>query len=186
MEIETYEENEVGEACVDDRNELLRIAEELGAKGQLKILDNTETFPYRKMTIIEKRVYGTLFPQHTNFIEFSESIIPIRIMQVAAHAIKYPEACYLKVWHSRSFQDPILVGQSSEYSDDQHILARWGDALESLNVLKKKAIEILRPKMIASLSDIKARLSGWENAGDHHLENYLNGEASYAHPQYFE
>lgn len=189
MEIETYEMNEVRESCIDDKNELLALANQLGAKGQLKILesgDSVKTFPYRKITTLEKRVYETLFSSQTELKNFSESIIPVRVMQIAAHAIAYPETCYLTVWHNRSFQDPVLIGTSQQYGSEMYILARWGEALESLNVLKKKAIEILRPKMIASLSDIKIRLSGWETDSYARLENYLNGEASYAHPQYFE
>jgi len=192
MEIETYEEQEVKPTCLDDKNELLKLANDIGAHGQRGLLDDSSavirTFPYRKMTLREKRIYETLLPVKDEIGVFKDSVIPLRVMQIAAHAVQFPETKRLEVWHSRTMTDPLLVGckENSSWTSDLFILARWGDVLESIEILKKKAIEILRPKAAVAIADARSKIAAWETAVDSRLEAYINGDFNSAHPQFFD
>lgn len=149
MKIETYEIEEVkgSEAStLAADGEALILIEKLGLKGQQQLLssDGTGTrFCYPIMTKLEALVYGTCFPMKTELTAFAVEIIPIRVLQVAAFCKDFPQTAWLEVWHpATSKVDPVLVGRRSHYSGDNYLLARWGNALDSFEVLTERARKI--------------------------------------------
>ena len=150
MLVETFEVLETDcEGNVEQDAEAIALIEKLGLDGQKSLIhgagDKAERCPYRKMSVQEQFIYERICPQKTKLSEYSDGPIPLRVLQVAAHARELFQECY--VWSATSvdMNDPVLVGRKgSEYSPELFILARWGEVLEPLDVLAKKACEIFR------------------------------------------
>lgn len=146
MEIEVFEEEEVRQLTAEDVVECSELIERLSLTGQQKFYKGTEALkvcPYRRITVQEQFVYGTLLPSQTLLSLYDASPVPLRILQVAAHAKEvidgYPE---LVVYHQPNPKaDPVLVARiGNQYSPDAiYLLARWGEALEEFSVLADRA-----------------------------------------------
>lgn len=165
MLVETYEveevKTEIGNLAAD--SEAAELINKLGLEGQSSLL-NKETvtrFPYRKMTKEEGFVYSVLCPKKTELAKYSEASIPLRVLQVAAHAkdtafldemvVLYPENADIK--------DPVLVGYKKVgYETHQYILARWGTELEPLSKLLPIALEKRKGQLRAKLCQFKAKI----------------------------
>jgi hypothetical protein len=152
MQIETYEIEESKDemARLGADSESIDLIEKLGLHGQkgLSNGEKAERLPYRKMTEEEGNIYGLLFPKKTPIEDYSDSIIPLRVLQVAAHAKELNFCESLRVWHPENadIEGPILVG-SRKHPENSHIteifvLARWGEALETLEALAVRAKKI--------------------------------------------
>jgi len=175
MEVETFEalENETGEQAPEMESEAIELIETLGLTGQQELLkpvdedsDVLTRIPYRVMTAEEKIVYSVLCPDFTMLDEYNESPIPLRVLQVAAHACDLMEE--VEVWYNGSVlvKDPVLVGYQYNFNAEPRyrakafILARWGDELGSLEELREKAIELWKRDALTSAksAEEKARV----------------------------
>lgn len=148
MQIETYECQEVTET-LEQSEEAKALVESLGLSEQRKFYTPSEqpVFPYRKMTAQEKIVYHTILASYAELSKFGESAVPLRVLQVAAHAAQ----CFqdkqhkLIVYHSPNadVKDPLLTLRvGSDYTYEEYILARWGEVLDNFNTLKEHAKKI--------------------------------------------
>lgn len=166
MQVETFEQTEVVGGKLEDENspEALEIIESLGLQGQKKMTKESEggvitRCPYRTMNIKELRVYECLFPQKTEIQKYQASMIPLRVLQVAAHAKSLDLFDRIEVWGEISKpRDPILVGikKTDSWSHDNYILARWGDALESFEVLFERAKAVTKEHFKAKAEKTRA------------------------------
>lgn len=177
MNVETYEVPEVdcnGE--VESDEEAIALIEKLGLTGQQKLLKKNESgeqvrTPYRKMTAEELFVYRTLCPKTDDVRKYDDGPIPVRVLQVAAHAMDLFEK--VQVWYpdNADVRDPVLVGVNGDgYSRmERFILARWGDVLESLSELHAKAVEIAvrarKSKLLEIRAEVDSNLAALD--GDH-------------------
>lgn len=177
MQIETYEvltlDVDASGRLVNETVsvEALALIEALGLEGQQSLVqvatvddETVETrVPYRQTTAEEKAIFATLFPIKTPIEKYRGDAIPLRVLQIAAHARDCELALY--VLHPATdirLNDPVLVGEKKVPSTaangfsgtEQFLLARWGDAVESLDVLREKAL----PKVVESLRT-QAKLS---------------------------
>jgi len=166
MQVETYEATETtvdGAECTQDAVQLMR---ELELDGQLKRLEqsNGVANPYRKMTAEEAFVYQRVCPKRTRLNEYDSGWVPLRVLQVAAHARTMFTT--LLVLHPEDVRiDPVLVGTSTKYNalhtrDDDHILARWGEVLLPLAELRAKAIADWRHEYDEKVAALAAQLAG--------------------------
>ena len=169
MQIETFELQEVTDQGVEQSAEAVAICEKLGLSGQLergKDASGTR-FSYRKMTALEGRVYGVLCPRKTEIAKYSDEPIPLRVLQVAAHGREMFDT--LEIWHpdNADIKDPVLVGikdpvlvgiKGTSWSGERYILARWGEVLDSLDVLKSMAAKIVRSKIADKLAEADQKL----------------------------
>jgi len=176
MQIETFEQTEEtvsGKEC-EKSEEALALIEKLGLKGQSELTnDKGERFPYRKMSVQEFRVYSELFPAHSKIEDYSDSMIPLRVLQVAAHAKELGIAKEIQVWGERGKPvDPILVGTVG-YNEPPFLLARWGEALAPFDELyekaKKKMVEKYKAEAAKKIADMKAVLEAPESLALEHL-----------------
>lgn len=177
MQIETYEVPEVA-ACdgtVESEAEAVALIERLGLEGQRELLNPTkkqERCPYRKMTAEEFKVYEVILSNKTPLKKFSDGPIPLRVLQVAAHAQELFDHVY--VWHAPNadIKDPLLVGINgacADYGDRQYfLLARWGDVLLPFAELRALAAKLwaekLRVKFSKIMAEAKARLESVNEA----------------------
>lgn len=167
MQVETYEEQEVAEMTEEKCEAVQELIEKLGLEGQEEFYKkdtSTAPFPYRRMTLQEKFVYSVLFPSVTEIGKFRSGAIPLRVLQVAAHAKElYAGECKLLVWHSADVRkDPVLVLSATDPTEKwrkaEYVLARWGDALEEFSVLAERAKKEWANRSRADLSKIKTRV----------------------------
>jgi len=177
MQIETYEVTEVdADGKKEDCAEAIALIEKLNLEGQREMLspEKDARCPYRKMTKEEGFVYGTLCPIKTVIQKFKDEPIPLRVLQVAAHADSLGIYRTIEVWHPESadIKDPVLVGTIGEQygTREFYILARWGETLEAFDVLKVQAVKVFRAlikgKLERILSDVKADIEACDAASD--------------------
>lgn len=186
MEIETYEITEANETGkVDDYEQVKELTEKLQLEGQSVFFQGEKKvlFPYRKITKQESLVYSTVLSDKTRVEKFQESVIPLRVLQVIAHARELNYYDYLEVWHcpNADLKDPLLVGvKGTEYSGERHILARWGEVLESFETLSKMALIHLKKEARASYDKELAELLCKKDAVEFTVEGrFLQGERMY-------
>ena len=165
MLVETFEvQKEVNaDGQTQPDAECMALIEQLGLTGQHQLIHRDEKggdkiCPYRKMTADEMAVYAILCDQKTELRTYADEAIPLRILQVAAHARDFFQ--YLEVWHPRNadVKDPVLIGRKGQFMGEVFILARWGKVLDSFEVLKAQATKIYREKCLSEMKRIKSEL----------------------------
>lgn len=171
MQVETYEvltfDVAADGSLVNEQvsEESLALISALGLEGQQELVSTKEVGgeevqtrnPYRLLTNEERNIFATLFPVKTRIESYKGDAIPLRVLQVAAHAKSLGMVLY--VLHPETnprANDPVLIGQietpvqhswGALKEVQQYLLARWADALDSLDTLREKAI----PKLAAQL-----------------------------------
>lgn len=189
MQIETYEieeiQGELGTMAAD--SESIELIDKLGLSGQKELCDkDTDTrFPYPVMSEKEALVYGVLFPEKTAVENYKSGIIPLRVLQVVAHVKQFDFIKRIEVWHPADARDkdPVLVAISKHPQYDwssgpTYILARWGDALKTIDELSVKARKIWAAKTRADLTDIQGRVASELASLDAAAESaFLTGKA---------
>src|SRR5574341_106728 len=93
-------------------DEAKALIQKLGATGQEALYsENREVgpCPYRKMTPTEYAVYKTLLPVREPINKFNAGPIPLRVLQIAAHATEQLQGT-LVIWHQGvGKDDPVLT-----------------------------------------------------------------------------
>lgn len=166
MLVETFECEETNEETPEISEEAISIMESLGMTQQIeKMTKKTDTgaerCPYREMTGEERFIYSTLCPEATELKNYHASPIPLRVLQVAAHAHEYFDV--MQMWHVASLivKDPVLVGIIGEVyraNSKRYILARWGEALDEHPAMIKQAEAIAKENLRQRLNAIIARI----------------------------
>ena len=183
MDIETYEVTEVCEkGSTENFEQTKEIINDLDLKGQMKFVDNEtqEVHPYRKLTGQEKLVYETLLPEVTLLKDYDDSIIPLRVLQVAAHALSLGVITEIEVWHTSNadVKDPLLVGTNGKgkYSSDTayYILARWGDVLENFQVLSENARKMLVDEANAKITTVISQVTALKESIAENVKDKFN------------
>ncbi len=176
MQIETFEEQEIKEQTIEQAEECIALAEQLGLKGQKEFTNPEvkEQFPYRKATKEEAFVYDTLLPTSCDVEEYSDSAIPLRVLQVIAHAKSLGKFTRIEVQYAANadVKDPVVFAYiGDKYSRSQRfILARWGESLDSLTKMIPKAVKKfaarLKMKAMEQIDELKAGLKRLDEADD--------------------
>ena len=122
VQVETYEVGETGfdGESIECDAESIEIMEKLGLDGQLQLVvsdegEATARIPYRKMTKDEALVFELIFGKKTSLKNFSDEAIPLRVLQVAAHATDIFDQ--IQVWHKPSADINCLLYTSPSPRD---------------------------------------------------------------------
>jgi len=164
MEVETFECLELAEETHPEINdESLRLIEELGLDGQKpKEVDGEKRrIPYQIMTTEQFRVYKALCPMAYTPKEYKRSPIPLRVLQVMAHA--KPLFGKLEIWdvEDSTIKDPVLVGTiDASYDTSTYLLARWGAELDEFFCLRKRALQALKDRAASDLKKVEVKVKG--------------------------
>ena len=67
-------------------DEAKALVEQLGAVEQSRFYDHQQPAAYRKMTPLEYAVYKTILPRREEIKSFKACPIPLRVLQIGAHA----------------------------------------------------------------------------------------------------
>jgi hypothetical protein len=189
MEVETYEVTEMlTDGTMENHDEALALIEQLELRGQQKLLNPrtlqdgdtvTERNPYRLATKEELNIFHACFPDEVLLEDFSLSPIPLRVLQVAAHAKRVlPGNITMVVWtpEDSTLRDPVLLGKGTDrYNTTYYLLARWGEALESMEFLKEVAKRKLTAKVEMQIADLKEELAKTERTYKNKINAHLEG-----------
>jgi hypothetical protein len=179
MNVETYECSETAAEPIEACEEAVQIMEDLGLEGQKSLVSAKDDepqarCPYRAMTAEEEFVFRVLCPATAKISRYDAGPLPLRVLQIAAHASGLDIYNRLEVWYvaKRPDPDPVLIGivASGNYDWEvtaRHILARWGDELESWPVLVKRALEKKRTQVADAFGTLARRLQALTS--DHEL-----------------
>ncbi len=179
MEVETYEVIETTSAGVECDAEAIKLIEALGLTGQQELVTAPEGTPtrnpYRLMTREELHVYKILMPKESRIEAYSDGPIPLRVLQVAAHAKDMFDWLTVCCPATGPKDNPILIGVKAHATHrslekERFILARWGDCLLPFEKMKEKAAAIAREGVIAAMNKVRAEvaatIAGLEGMGD--------------------
>jgi hypothetical protein len=147
MKVETYEITEP-EPEPQIEAEAIELIDKLGLEGQKTLVkpetDVSEQIPYKELTKAEVVVFEAVFPKHDEVKQYAAGVMPVRVLQVAAHSIELFNK--VQVWHREdSVADPVLMGINGTYSKEKHyLLARWGESVSKYETLLKEARESIK------------------------------------------
>jgi len=170
LQVETYECSETAAEPIEACEEAVEIMEQLGLDGQKALVSQAENepakrCPYRDMTAEETFVFGVLCPAAARLNKYDAGPIPLRVLQVAAHAAGLGIYDHLEVWYvaKQPEPDPVLIGIiGGKYEWEvkaRHLLARWGDELESWVVCRKRALEKKREQVSDAYAVLARKLT---------------------------
>ena len=170
MKTETYECSEVAAEHPEVTSEAIEIIESLELEGQKGLISRTDgpnpiRCPYRMMKAEEKFVFELLCPQRREASEYKASAIPIRVLQVLAHANSLTIFKAYQIWAAEGeIKDPVLVAYTSTETwrskTGPYILARWADELDSWAQLTKQAMVIWKAKTLSELKSLERKIRG--------------------------
>lgn len=177
VQVQTYECEETVAEHVECESAAVELIEQLGLAGQRDLLarhagadgDTTKRCPYRKMEADEQFIYRQLCPQRGTLEKYSAGPIPLRVLQVAAHAKSLNFFETLEVWarESAAVDDPVLVGihkpAGASWGRELFILARWGEALDELPAMMKSATAAWLRKAKAKVAADRTALREFES-----------------------
>lgn len=166
VQVQTFEQTEVNAVGETEKldAEAIELSERLGLTGQRSLVSTGEVktlCPYRVMTKEERVVYEMLCPEKQKVENYDKGPIPLRVLQVLAHAKELGIFTGFKVWHATIGDDPILVAYKEEHSSATwFLLARWGEVLEDFAVLGQRALAQWKPQVEARLREIQSQVTG--------------------------
>jgi len=172
MQVETFECQETASEPLECSEEAIKIIGDLGLSGQQKLISKRESetkqverCPYRQIRGDERFVYHQLCPRETDLKSFSECPVPLRVLQVIAHAESLGLFKLFRVWSAEgAVKDPVVLAYEEEEtyksSNVPYILARWGEELDEWAILVEKAVAKWREKAIAALVKIQSQVKG--------------------------
>jgi len=193
MEVETFEvlERETGEQAPEMEAEAIEIIEALGLTGQQGLIVEPgeaevavkTRIPYRKIKADEEAIYKVLCPSSCLIEEYEAGPIPLRVLQVAAHAKEldfFNEGLHVCYAPDVQTKDPLLVGHRKSIPagttwarTETFILARWGDVLLSMEELyelaKEKWMETTKGACVKVKAETDILLASLEAAAIRHL-----------------
>lgn len=170
MQVETFECSETAAEPIEACDEAVRLMDELGLAGQKELVHPAEKTgfvsrcPYRQITADEMFVYQTLCPTATPLERYNASAIPLRVLQVAAHAKSLGMFKRLQVWDraAAEVKDPVLVAYTGDAYDWQNnhcfILARWGEELETFATLVGRAVGAAKESLVEQADALAAKV----------------------------
>lgn len=182
MLVETYEVTELTADLKPECDaEALALIESLNLNGQMDLATRSDDGaakrnPYRHMTREEALVYGLLLPKKTKIADYADGMIPLRVLQVAAHAKEHFTELWVWSPASAADKDPLLVGMTkqpipgmpSHYTrDTEWLLARWGDVLLPFPELIKQAAVRAREKINLAIRRAKGEIEKDEKLVPH-------------------
>ncbi len=182
MQVETYEIDLTegtasGPEAVKMEAEAVALCETLGLAGQLNLITPPDPvtpdiepgtrLPYRKATEEEVFVLNMVCPATTPIEQYDADPIPLRVLQVAAHARETGQFLEIVVRHRRSpnIKDPFLVGRrkpmNSNWSGarEDYLLARWAEHLDAWPTVVQQAMSAWGDKVKAKVAGIRGELA---------------------------
>ena len=141
VQIETYEvEDAEWPGDEIDKEVYLAVAEKIGATKQVELVNEEGAVPFQRMNDAVKHTWEAFCPGHHKLESFSESMIPMRVMNLLSRCVDKKYFGHIEVWtESETNPDPVAVGCIGH--NVRYLIARWGESLLSWPEIVKKARE---------------------------------------------
>jgi hypothetical protein len=158
MLVEHFAESEVLDELEHENTNAAEICEQLGLdKQKLMRTVTTHANPYTVIDAERQAVYRTLFPQETKLEDYTQSVIPIRVLEHIHNAKQYFKE--FVIWHPEDVkQDPIVlakvVDSKRSWISAYYPIARWGTSLDEYPAQLKQATAIVRERLTKELTKI--------------------------------
>lgn len=182
MKVETYEvEERPPEPQIEV--EAIELIEKLGLNGQKTLVNPAtgpaQTIPYKELSKSESVVFKEIFSKQEEVKEYSEGVMPVRVLQVAAHGIDLFDK--VQVWHRKEgAKDAALIGIEGPYSREKYfLLARWGDSLLDYPALVQEARVTLRADYEKQIKDCIDKCQSKLRDLDSIVEDRIKGDSIY-------
>lgn len=178
MKVETYEIEE-GRVEPQIEAEAIQLIEQMGLKGQRSLVvdggESEKRIPYREMNKSERVVFEALLPKVDHVETYSAGVIPVRALQVIAHAKEFFDR--IDVRHADTTNDALAVGiKGPSYAEKWSILARWGDNLLAPEKLREEAREVIRVDFSNKLKQCSEKCKEMIHNLDGLVSQRLSGE----------
>lgn len=196
MKIETFEVISIDEQdgqVVNEQvsEEAMALIESLGLEGQRELLAEREAGgeavmvrnPYRKMSGEEFAIFSAVLPRRVVIERYNDGPIPLRVLQIAAHAKDLFDDVVIWCPADPAKPDPLLVGvkggttwqgnTAGRSGGDSFLLARWGEVLEPMDTLREQAKRLVIASAKASVAQARAKVMAFESGLDEKIEAYL-------------
>lgn len=186
MLVETYENNEVTDKGLEIESEAMALIEKLGLEGQKTLVkgtdENSARVPYTQMSAEENMVYRTLYPDTMRVEAYDRGPIPIRVLQVISYCREQSLFDNLVIWCPKQRDpDPLLIGYNGPVYSPRNfcLLARWGDALDSFDKLRERAVKILTEQFVARARQAISVCETAIREPDIHVLKQIRGESDF-------
>ncbi|WP_299116867.1 hypothetical protein [uncultured Winogradskyella sp.] len=174
MAVEIYLEPELQELTQNQEltEEWKKMCETLDLKGQIEMLPNKESSPspYLFMNSSMLKIFSILCPSVVDYTQYNKSTIPYEVLKEIAICKEKNYFDAIKIWYDDISPDPLVVGymkNEGQYNETQHLIARFGDEVLPIEILKDKAIARLTKSISNQLKQISNSLT--EN-----IEDFIN------------
>ena len=135
----------------------------------------------KKMNLIEKGVYNTLFRRQTELVKYKR-VVPTRVLEALAKFKEEQDKIQLDrskwsyhIWEMETDIDPVLVARNDNW--EYFLIARWGEALQDFNTLRKWALESKKSKLQEQITRARNLVKAYENNPDAMALKYLEGDS---------
>jgi len=125
---------------------------ELGLEGQKSVVKEEKSpIPFLWMNQALISTFETLCPTKTTIEKFSQSPIPVELLDTVSLCKKEEYFDKIEVWYNEKDKDPVIVGylfdpKESGWSQDfyakKYLIGRWADMKASLDTLIDRAKKI--------------------------------------------
>lgn len=134
MIVEVYEQQQTEEEAEAENEERRELIQALGLK-----VKEIPAIPFPEMSESDARIWSEILPFQANVVDYT-GYIPTKVLRTfKAFRDEFDK---IQIWSDRA-GDPILVGIKSS---NKFLMARWGEALESFELLKEKAVAMWKAK----------------------------------------
>ena len=128
-----------------------RVAE-LGLEGQKTVVkEDKSPIPFLWMNQALISTFETLCPTKTTIEKFSQSPIPVELLDTVSLCKRERYFDKIEVWYNEKDKDPVIVGYlfdqketgwSKEFYAKKYLIGRWADVKASLDTLIDRAKKI--------------------------------------------
>lgn len=177
LKVRTFEREELAPETAGDLQQSRALVEKMGLAGQSEILGDPADASTPPYVLATKRQYRALKMgmTWTPVADYKDSLIPLRALQVAQHALSVNLGVFVCHLNTRGLFDAVavwdvfLVGvrnaKSAPHDKDAetYLLAQWGGDLHDWAALEERALAVWTQQMGERLQTVKAEV---ERAAD--------------------
>lgn len=170
MQVQVYDVEEVADQSPDETECAQALINKLGLSRQREFYspDRPKGVAWRRITTEEVFAFRSLCPIETPLADYRSGPIPLRVLEVLEKATESGFFEKFVVWHPEDVRtDPVLIGRKTgargAWDTEDYILARWGEALDEMPALLRKAMDDAKAKTRRVIADAQSMLAKIES-----------------------
>ena len=175
MKVETFECQETAAEPIEMAEEAIRMIDELDLEGQRALVskdknDQPTRCPYSEVSKEQAFVIRYCTPRSVDVKQYSAGHIPVRVLQVIAHAMSIGMEDITVHRNDLEVVDDLIVtgtmalDPDRTYNKTTFLLARWGKELTNWAKLSQTALIAYKAMVKNKFSEIKSIIASEEAA----------------------